>query len=76
MTLNKKEYALLVTISHQNGSNYSATLREFRRIKRLRRGPISINELKNMIPKFEETGELSIIPGTRVQRPVNPERVQ
>lgn len=76
MTLNKKERALLVKIFYQNGSNYSATLKEYRRMKRLRRGPMSVNGLKNMISKFEETGELGVIPGTRGRRPVNPETVQ
>ena len=39
----------------QNGSNYSATLKEYRRMKRLKRGPMSVNGLKNIISKFEET---------------------
>ena len=37
---------------------------------------MSVNGLKNMISKFEETGELGVIPGTSGRRPVNPERVQ
>ncbi|GFV33585.1 hypothetical protein TNCV_4567001 [Trichonephila clavipes] len=32
--------------------------------------------IENMISKFEQTGELGVIPGTRGRRPVNPERVQ
>ena len=39
----------------QNGSNYSATLKEYRRMKRLKRGPMSFNRLKNVIPKIKET---------------------
>ena len=37
---------------------------------------MSVNGLKDMISKFEETGELGVIPGTRGRRPVNLERVQ
>ncbi|GFS68755.1 hypothetical protein TNCV_408611 [Trichonephila clavipes] len=74
MTLNKKERALLVKIFYQNGSNYLATLKEYRRMKRLR-CQTSVNGLKNMISKFEETGELGVISGTG-RRPVKPERVQ
>ncbi|GFV56854.1 hypothetical protein TNCV_146061 [Trichonephila clavipes] len=37
---------------------------------------MSVNELKNMIFKFEETGELCIIPGTRGQHPLDLQRVQ
>ena len=36
MTLIKKECALLVKIFYQNGSNYLATLKEYRRMKRLK----------------------------------------
>ncbi|GFW33886.1 hypothetical protein TNCV_3589711 [Trichonephila clavipes] len=45
-------------------------------MKLLRRGPMSVNGLKNMIHKFEETGELGVIPGKRGRHPVNLERVQ
>ena len=67
---------MLVKILYQNNSNYSTTLKEYQRMKRLRRGPMNVNGLKNMITKFEQTGELGIIPGTRGLRPVNPERMQ
>ena len=76
MTLSKKERALLMKIFYQNGSNNSATLKEFRRMKRLRRGPMSVNGLKTMISVFEETAELGVIPDTRERRPENLERVQ
>ena len=76
MTLSTKECALLVKIFYQNGSNYSVTLKEFWHMKCLRRGPMSVDGLKNMIYKFEETGKLGVIPGTRGQHHVNPERVQ
>ena len=71
MILNKKERALLV-----NGSNYSATLKEFQHVKRLRRCPMRVNGLNNMLFKFQETGQLGVIPGTRGPRLVNPEKVK
>ena len=74
MTLNKEERALLVKIFYQNGSNYSAILKECRRMKQLRKCLLSVNGLENMISKFEETKELGVIPGTRGWRPINPER--
>ena len=46
----------IVSEDIQNGSNYSATLKEYRRMKRLKRGPMSVNRLKNMIGKIEYNG--------------------
>ena len=66
---------LLGKIFYQNGSNYSVTLKEYRRTERLRKGPLNVNGLKNMISKFKEKGKLGVIPGTRRQRLVNPKRV-
>ena len=37
---------------------------------------MSVNGLKNVVSKFEDRGELGIIPGTRGRRPVNLKRVQ
>ena len=66
----------IVTEDIQNYSNYSASLNKYRRTKRLKRGPMNVNRLKNMISNLEETGECGVIPSTGERRPVNPERVQ
>ena len=69
MAIAKKDRALLVKLFYQNGSNSNAALRKYRQQKGLRRGPMSINGLKKMMKKFEETGELGVAPG-RGRRPI------
>ena len=44
-------------------NNNSAALREYRRIKGIRRGSLSVPRLKNMIRRFELTGDLGIALG-------------
>lgn len=63
MALEKKERALLVKLFYQNGNNLSSALREYRRLKGLRKGPMSRQALKKMMTKFEETGELRVLQG-------------
>ncbi|GFT32039.1 hypothetical protein TNCV_3468721 [Trichonephila clavipes] len=46
-----------------NGSNHLAALCEYRRLKDLQKGLISRIGLRKMIIKFEETGNLSMLPG-------------
>ncbi|GFW73047.1 hypothetical protein TNCV_831661 [Trichonephila clavipes] len=46
-----------------------SSLRENRRLKDLRKGPTSKNGLRKMIMKFEETGNLGVLPG-RGRKPV------
>lgn len=58
-----KEKALLVKLFYQNNSNAAAALREFRKLKDVRRGPMSDRGVHKMIKKFEETGKLDILPG-------------
>ena len=60
----------------QNGSNYSVILKEYRHMKRLKRGPMSVNGLKNMISKLKETWDLGVIIGTWGRHPANPEIVE
>ncbi|KAJ4431716.1 hypothetical protein ANN_20318 [Periplaneta americana] len=60
----KGDRALLVKLFYQNGSNSNAALREYRRQKQLRRGPMSSNGLKNMMERFEERDEFGVAPGT------------
>ena len=53
-----------------NQCNASAALREFRSRKKLRRGSLSLNGLRKIIKKFEETGSLTIRAG-RGRKPVS-----
>ncbi|GFW59740.1 uncharacterized protein TNCV_4718321 [Trichonephila clavipes] len=47
---------MLVKLFYQNGSNHLAALREYRRLKDLRKGSTARIGLRKMIMKFEETG--------------------
>ncbi|GFW91415.1 uncharacterized protein TNCV_3375811 [Trichonephila clavipes] len=60
--LTKKDRTLLVKLFYQNGSNHLAALLEYRRLKDLRKGPISKIGLRKMTMKFEETGNLGVLP--------------
>ncbi|GBM41905.1 hypothetical protein AVEN_13623-1 [Araneus ventricosus] len=56
MSLEKKERALLMKLFYRNGSNLSTALREYQRLKSLRKGPMSRQALRKMITKFEGLG--------------------
>ena len=74
MPLTLPERALLVKLYYMNQCNASAALREFRSRKKLRKGPLSMNGLKKMIKKFEETGSLTIRAG-RGRKPVSEDAI-
>ena len=61
ISLHKKERGLIVKIFYQNDGNSLATLRDYRRIKNLRRGLMCINA-KYIIYKFEATSSLDVAP--------------
>ena len=65
----RSDRALLVKLFYLNGSKSSATLREYRRMKGLRRGLMSTNGLKKMMIKFENTGDFAVTLG-RGRRPI------
>lgn len=71
MTVSLVERALLVKLFYENKGNSAAAVREFRRIKNLRRGPMSTKGIRAMIKRFEETGKLGVRPG-RGRKPVTP----
>ncbi|GBN03904.1 hypothetical protein AVEN_221701-1 [Araneus ventricosus] len=71
MPLEKKERALLTKLFYKNDSNLSTSLREYRSLKSLRKGPMSRQALKRMITKFEETGELGVLQGRWRKRLLN-----
>ena len=64
------ERALLVKLNYMIQCNASTALREFRSRKKLRKGPLSINGLKKIIKKFDETGSLTIRSG-RGRKPIS-----
>ncbi|PSN48451.1 hypothetical protein C0J52_18942 [Blattella germanica] len=72
MSLDKRNRALLVKLFYKNNNNASAALREYRRLKGLRKGPLSPSALRNMMKKFKSTGELGVAPG-RGRRPAEPQ---
>ena len=67
MGLDKVSRVLLVKLFYQN-NNSAAAHREYRRIKGIRRGSLSVPRL-NMIRSFELTDDLGIAPG-RGRRPI------
>ena len=81
MVIEKRDRALLVKLFYLDGSKSSAALREYRRMKGLRRGPMSTNWLKMMMimmvmmimmmmmMKFENTGDFGVATG-RGRRPI------
>lgn len=63
MKLTLPDRALLVKLFYQRKSNASAALKAFRQVKGLRKGPLTITNLRNMILRFEETGAFNVKPG-------------
>ena len=63
MPLTLPERALPMKLLHMNQCNASSALLEFRITKKLRKGSSSLNSLKKMIKKFEETRSLTIQAG-------------
>ena len=62
------ERALLVKLYYCNDENAAAVVREFRGLKKQRRGPMSEQALRDMMAKFERTGQLGVLPGRRKKR--------
>ncbi|GFT49463.1 DUF4817 domain-containing protein [Trichonephila clavipes] len=63
MAVTLPERALLVKLFYESKGNTAAALREFRRLKNLRKGPLLPQALKRMIARFEKTGHLGVQPG-------------
>ncbi|GBM63519.1 hypothetical protein AVEN_73796-1 [Araneus ventricosus] len=55
MTVTLPERSLLVKLFYENEGNAAAALREFRRLKNLRKGPLLPQALRRMITRFEKT---------------------
>ena len=73
MGLDKVSRALLLKLFFFQNNISAVALREYRR--RIQRGPLSVPALKDMIRRFELTGDLGIAPG-RGRRPIAPEIVE
>ncbi|GFT32343.1 uncharacterized protein TNCV_4483811 [Trichonephila clavipes] len=63
MAVTLPERALLVKLFYESKGNAAAALREFCRLKNLRKGPLLLQALKRMIAQFEKTGHLGVQPG-------------
>ncbi|GFX13328.1 uncharacterized protein TNCV_2907511 [Trichonephila clavipes] len=54
----------LMKLYYLNSENAAAAVREFfRSLRKRRRGPMSERALKDMMVKFEKTGQLGVLPG-------------
>ncbi|GFX43288.1 hypothetical protein TNCV_2389961 [Trichonephila clavipes] len=73
--LNADVAAPLVKLYYRNSEKAAAAVKEFLRLKKQRRGPMSERALKNMMVKFEQTGKLGVLPG-RGQKGVNTAAVE
>ena len=56
MPLSGKERGEIVKIYYLNGQNAAQTLRVYRRNHGLRQGHCTVKTVRDLIPKFEETG--------------------
>ncbi|GFW36854.1 DUF4817 domain-containing protein [Trichonephila clavipes] len=62
MAVTLPERALLVKLFYESKGNAATALREFRRLKNLRKGPLLPQALKRMIALLEKTGHLGVQP--------------
>ncbi|GBN70932.1 hypothetical protein AVEN_197089-1 [Araneus ventricosus] len=58
-----QEKALLVKLFYLKQQNSVTAVKQFGRMKQIRRGPMSPCVLRKMIQKFETTGQFGILPG-------------
>ncbi|GBM14027.1 hypothetical protein AVEN_166208-1 [Araneus ventricosus] len=63
MPLEKKELSLLMKLFYQNSCNLLTKLQEYRRLRGLRKGPMSRLDLEKMITVFKGNGELGVLQG-------------
>ncbi|GBN02983.1 hypothetical protein AVEN_255938-1 [Araneus ventricosus] len=54
---------LIIEQCLMKGMVVEGVVKEFRRMKQIRKGPMSSCALRKMIQKFETTGQLEILPG-------------
>ncbi|GFU71866.1 uncharacterized protein TNCV_1628071 [Trichonephila clavipes] len=75
MSLCLPDRALLVKLFYQNDNSAIVSLRKFRTLKGLRKGPLTAKNLRLMVTKFEETGSLNVRSG-RGKKPVSTEAIE
>ncbi|GFW94696.1 uncharacterized protein TNCV_4247361 [Trichonephila clavipes] len=75
MSLCLPDRALLVKLFYQNDNSAIVTLRKFRTLKGLRKGPLTAKNLRLMVTKFEETGSLNVRSG-RGKKAVSAEAIE
>ncbi|GFT54240.1 DUF4817 domain-containing protein [Trichonephila clavipes] len=63
MSLCLPDRALLVKLFYQNDNSAIVALRKFRKLKGLRKGPLTAKNLRLIVTKFEETGSLNVRSG-------------
>ena len=55
------ERALLIKLYYRNNENAATAVKEFRRLKKQLRGPMSEQVLRDTMMKFERTGPLGVM---------------
>lgn len=64
------EHALLVMVFYENKRNAAAALRQFHRLKSLRKGLFLLQDLERAITRFKKTEHLEVQSGRR-RKPVH-----
>ncbi|GFV65173.1 uncharacterized protein TNCV_2701151 [Trichonephila clavipes] len=75
MSLRLLDQALLVKLFYQNDNSAIVSLRKYRTLKGMRKGPLTVKNLRLMVTKFEETGSLNVRSG-RGRKPVSAEAIE
>ncbi|GFY00190.1 uncharacterized protein TNCV_2835471 [Trichonephila clavipes] len=75
MSLRLPDRALLVNLFYQNDNSTVVALQKFRTLKRMRKGPLTVKNLRLMVTKFEETGSLNVRSG-RGRKHVSAEAIE
>ncbi|GFW33253.1 uncharacterized protein TNCV_2859311 [Trichonephila clavipes] len=63
MPLRLPDRALIVKLFYPNDNSAIGTLRKFRTLKGMRKGPLTVKNLRLMVTKFEETESLNVRSG-------------
>ncbi|GFX73434.1 hypothetical protein TNCV_3402451 [Trichonephila clavipes] len=75
MSLRLTDRALIVKLFYQNDNSAIVALRKFRTLKGMRKGPLTVKNLRLMVTKFKETESLNVRSG-RGRKPVSTEAIE
>ncbi|GFX97456.1 DUF4817 domain-containing protein [Trichonephila clavipes] len=75
MSLRLPDRALIVKLFYHNDNSAIVALRKFRTLKGMRKGPLTVKNLRLMVTKFKETESLNVRPG-RGRKPVSTEAIE